>query len=478
MTNPASPRAGEAEALRLLRGYGAEAFSFKGLPLLHWSDAPPPLGTGAFVFHADTGTAWVAAGLPIGPPSLRASAALRFVQAARAAGRRACFFAAESRLPGLDSLPIGEQPIFAPREWLSSGARSRGIREQLRRSRRKGVLVRRASPDELRWNTPLRDQVERVAAEHSAMRRMEPMGFLVSQDPFMLPDHHRYYVAERGGGVVAFLSAVPVYARHGWLVEDVLRSRDAPNGTAEQLLVALAREAPSEAVFTLGLAPLSGQAPWWLIGARILAQPLYDFDGIRAFRERLHPTSWEPVWLEFLEGESAAVHLRDALVAFAGGSLLGFALRTLLHRPGGLPWLLALVLGAWTVVLAALVAVGRPATLGLDRIDLGGWVIFDALFALLLFRLARRPRALHLALASGIALADAAAYTAHLGASAHAIATWFAGLRGVALVGPVVAAVLLGWAALLSAAPRLRTRTGRRTQAPRVKDRSRPSIAS
>jgi hypothetical protein len=51
---------------------------------------------------------------------------------------------------------------------------------------------------------------------------MEPLDFLVAVKPFRAANEHLYFVAERGGEAVQFLSAVPIYARHGWLMEDML----------------------------------------------------------------------------------------------------------------------------------------------------------------------------------------------------------------------------------------------------------------
>jgi phosphatidylglycerol lysyltransferase len=62
------------------------------------------------------------------------------------------------------------------------------------------------------------------------------------------------------------VSAVPVYARRAWLVEDLLRLPGSPNGTAEALIDAVMREAAGRGavMVTLGLAPLSGEVSWGL----------------------------------------------------------------------------------------------------------------------------------------------------------------------------------------------------------------------
>jgi hypothetical protein len=199
---------------------------------------------------------------------------------------------------------------------------------------------------------------------------MPPMRFVVALEPFVFADEHRYFVAERGDDVVAFLSAVPVYATRGWLVEDLPRNRRAPNGTVEMLLDAMMRDAAeSESVsafatsfvspnvspyVSMGLAPLTGPVSAFFRLARFVGRPLYDFRGLRSFKERLRPSSWRRVCLAFPRSEMAALHVVESLRAFAGGSLVAFGLRTLgrlrLH-PSGPPWALAVPLVPWTLLL-------------------------------------------------------------------------------------------------------------------------------
>ena len=49
-------------------------------------------------------------------------------------------------------------------------------------------------------------------------------------------------------------------------------------------------------------------------------------------RAKLGPHAWEPVYLCAAPGGSRLAALRDSLRAFAGGSLVGFATRSLLGR--------------------------------------------------------------------------------------------------------------------------------------------------
>jgi hypothetical protein len=334
---------------------------------------------------------------------------------------------------------------------MAGRAGRRRLREQLRRARAKGLSTRLVEADALRAGTALRREVDALAAGWLRARRMEPMGFLVAVEPFHAPEAHRYVVAERGGRAVGFLSAVPVPAARGWLVEDLVRSAEAPNGTAESLLAALCRDVSGAAFVTLGLAPLAGRRARWAGLAAAVGRPLYDFAGLRAFKARLHPARWQPVYLLHRE-RTALGPVLDALRAFAGGSLLRFGARSLVAHPVGPPWALSIALAIWTVVLAVLAAADHAAIFGYDRATLAGWVLFDALLAILLFRFALRPRVAGLVVATALAGADAALSLVHLARPGLPAVSWHLALRFVATVGPLAGALALGWAAMLRVA--------------------------
>jgi phosphatidylglycerol lysyltransferase len=445
----------DQELLDAVVVFGDDAVAFQSLEsgLCTWRDDPAPAGTGAVVAYADTGTGWVAAGTPLVPVAERARAAERFVAAARAAGRRACFFACEApaELGDVATLFLGEQPVFRPAEWIAElrNRNRRRLREQLRRVRAKGVRVRPVAPGELAAGSPLRADVEHLADHWLRSRRMEPMRFLVTVEPFHAPEEHRYFAAEKDGRLVAFLSAVPICGRRGWLVEDMLRGPDAPNGTAESMIDALMREVADSSLVTLGLAPLTGPIARWQRAVRTLARPLYDFRGVRAFKERLRPSSWQGVWLAHPPGERTALHLVESLRAFAGGSLVRFGALTALRHPGVPPLLLALPLVPWTAVLAVRALAGMTMLLGWSRAALGAWAVFDALLCAALFRIALKPSPRRLFAAAAAAAADAALSLHHL------VYTGFGFTSGQILFRSLqTAAPLFGTAALLWAASR------------------------
>ncbi|NMO23263.1 phosphatidylglycerol lysyltransferase domain-containing protein, partial [Pyxidicoccus fallax] len=187
----------QARVLELLRRYGWNATSFQVLQpgFRYWFD---PAGD-ACMAYVDTGGAWVTAGGPIAAPERLPAVVAGFQEAARAAGRRVCFFATESRftrLVPMEELPIGEQPVWDPAHWEDVVRGSRNLREQLRRARKHGVTVREVPASVLEDAAqPMRQAVERLKARWLASRRMAPMGFLVQLRPHAFASERRAFVA-------------------------------------------------------------------------------------------------------------------------------------------------------------------------------------------------------------------------------------------------------------------------------------------
>jgi phosphatidylglycerol lysyltransferase len=402
-----------ARALALLRRHGWNATSFQILEpgFSYWFD-----GDDACVAYRDTGGAWVAAGAPIAGPERARAAALAFVAAAAARGRRACFFGTEDRFAAaipLASMRIGEQPVWDPAAWDEVLRGARRLREQIRRARAKGVAVRPFDPHLLAQpDGGPRAAVERLVARWEAARPMPPMGFLVQMHLHTELEERRFFTAAQGDGLVGFLSMVPVFARRGWFVEDLVRLPEAPNGTAELLVDAAMRAAAAEGsgYLTLGLAPLAGAVAPWLRVARRTGGPLYNFRGVHAFKAKLRPQVWTPIFISYPRAQLGVAAVYDALAAFARGGLLRFGLRTLLRRPAVLIQALALILIPWTLLMAAAPSARwfpSPAVKW-------GWVAFDAALAPALMSLARRWRRGLDTLLAALVSADAAATLAQV----------------------------------------------------------------
>jgi phosphatidylglycerol lysyltransferase len=390
----------------LLQRHGWNATSFQVLEpgFQYWFD---PLDETGCVAYVDSRDAWVAAGSPIAAEAALGAVAARFVEAARRAGKVACFFGTEARFAALSGTPqlcIGEQPVWDPSQWEAMVGGARSLKEQLRRARAKGVIVRELAARELADGTPLRLEVDALLATWLASRRMAPMGFLVGVELFGYAGERRYFAAEREGTLVALLAAVPVYARRGWLIEDLLRDPAAPNGTAESLVDAAMRAfARSGSRYaTMGLAPLAGEVGSFLRSARAWGELLYDFDGVRAFKARLRPDRWDPIYLAY-PGTSPFRAMTAVLRAFAGGNLVRFGLQTVLRGPPLIVRLLSVLLLPWSLALSL---ANTDRWFPSHAIQLG-WIGFDLALCGALWALSRKWRTrLALGLA-GLISADA-----------------------------------------------------------------------
>lgn len=437
--------------LELVRRHGWNATAFQTLELGYRYFFHGSGGDEGCIAYVDTGGAWVAAGAPLAAAPALAELTAAFVCSARQSGKRCCFFGVEQRLldetPGtLRAVEVGEQPSWDPRAWPDVLARHPSLREQLRRARAKGVTVRELGSEELSQG-PLRVALERVIRRWLATRGLAPMAFLVQIEPFAFAAERRWFVAEQAGRALAFAGLVPVPARGGWFVEDVLREPDAPNGTSELLLDAAMRWSAAHGAtwLTLGLVPLAGSVPLPLAFFRRYATALYDFRGLHRYKQKLAPSAWTTIYVAYPPAQSGALAIIDSLAAFAGGGLVGFGLRSLVRGPPFMVRALAWLLVPWTLVLTLPVA----RRYFFDSAWLQwAWVTFDVLLALGLFRLLARPRigwatllALAVTLDAIVTTLQGALLLAH---DAHRVSDVL--IVALACAAPALAAVLL-WGA-------------------------------
>lgn len=323
--------------LRLIQRHGWNATAFQTLePGYSYFFHDPD----ACVAYVDTGTAWVAAGAPIATNDEIGAVGRSFLTAARSHRRRACFVAVEDRFcralgSDLRALQIGEQPEWNPRDWAAIVSTHSSLREQLRRARAKGVRVRLVPSEELQEG-PTRNGMLEATYGWLATRKLAPMGFLLRLEPFSFGEHRLCFVAESAGRIVAYAGLVPVPARNGYLLEDLVRHPAAPNGTSELLVDAAMRfvAESGHGFLTLGLTPLSGSVEAPLRLARRGTRPLYDFAGVHGYRRKLRPRAWRPIYLGFPLRQGALVSVIDALAAFTDGGFLDFGLSSLRHALG------------------------------------------------------------------------------------------------------------------------------------------------
>ena len=289
-------------------GWNATSYQILNPGFIHWFAAAGD-GVVGYVTHARTR---IVAGAPVCTAERIGAVAAEFDADAARAGQRVCYFGAGARLEAIFSargghalVLLGAQPVWDPREWPSVVARRASVRAQLHRARNKGVGVTEWGASRAGTSAELR----RCLTEWLGSRGLPTLHFMVEPDTLGRLADRRIFVAERDGRVVAFLIASPVPAREGWLVEQLVRGRDAPNGSAELLVDAAMRSvgAAGARYATLGLSPLSrrsgvapGDQPFWLSmtlrWVRAHGRRFYNFEGLDAFKSKFAPSGWEPIY--------------------------------------------------------------------------------------------------------------------------------------------------------------------------------------
>jgi phosphatidylglycerol lysyltransferase len=332
----------KARALVLEHGWSATAYQILNPGIDLWFSAA---GDAVVGFVNYNGTR-VVAGAPVCALARLESVAAEFVDDSHACGHRVCYFGAGDRLdasygrnPRWSRVLLGAQPVWDPREWSSAIATRSSIRAQFNRAKNKGITVSEWPPEAAQNHPELR----RCLLEWLDTKHLPPLHFMV--EPETLDDlrDRRVMVAERNRrAVVGFMILSPVPVRRGWLVEQIVRGRDAPNGTAELLIDAAMRAvAESGATYaTLGLSPLSERAtiapiqqPLWLRfvlrWVRLHGTRFYNFRGLENFKAKFNPHSWEPIFAIAQGSSFSPGDLYAIAGAFSGGAPLRLIARAL-----------------------------------------------------------------------------------------------------------------------------------------------------
>lgn len=316
--------------LRLYQLHGYNAHALVGIaPGIRVWTCPETEGA---VAYNEFGKVWLIPGDPLASAENLAKVSASFLKKARAEGRVVGFlpatqqFAKHSSSLGLRAVRIGSAPYFDLATWAPRGDRAKKARAGVNQARRAGVRVSEvANVDEklVRETTCLCKNW--LTTRRSAMR----FEWLFAVDVFHHRDKKKYFTArDTNGRLVGFLAASPIPARDGWYLEDVLRSKDAPNGTSDLLVVevleALKRDGAKLA--TLGTSPLALEATddpevhqSVLLSklARFLANcfsVFYNFEGVRRFKGKFAPSWWESEYVLISQNLSAPPRIIRAFV--------------------------------------------------------------------------------------------------------------------------------------------------------------------
>lgn len=315
--------------------------------------------SGTLVAGRALGSHRIMAGAPCGPLSRLCTAAAHVECDARGEGRRVLWFGLTSQeceaMAAADfrRVHLGDQAILDARQWADLEALPSGLRAQIRRFSRHHFETLGATLSQREWagTTLLYPWLSSALVEcrHAWLQSRGPfiLGFMTTS---LNPDQEawhgyplRYLVAiyrerrpvnartaaneprepyEPPFEVVGYALAAAVPRGKTLLVENCVRLPNAPNGLVELLLHRIAQWGLTLGCtdMNMGLAPLwkgrhssdssgrsaqasswCGPMPFWYGQAASMllrfGEPFYKFRGLGRFKQRLHPKTWQPLYL-------------------------------------------------------------------------------------------------------------------------------------------------------------------------------------
>lgn len=311
-----------------LHGYNAHALIGIAAGTRLWTC---PEAEGAVAYN-EFGKVWLVPGDPLASVESVAKVSSSFLQKARAEGRVVGFmpateqFAKQSSGLGLRAIRMGSAPYFDLATWAPRGDRAKKARAGVNQARRAGVHV--SEVIEVDENL-IRETACLCKSWLTTRRSAIRFEWLFTVDPFQHKEKKKYFTArDANGRLVGFLAASPIPARDGWYLEDVLRSRHAPNGTTDLLVVevldALKRSGAKLATLGTALMAAEGVADPAIHVSFVLSRAVqflagccsifYNFDGVRRFKAKFAPSWWESEYVLISQNVTAPPRVLSAII--------------------------------------------------------------------------------------------------------------------------------------------------------------------
>jgi phosphatidylglycerol lysyltransferase len=302
--------AGQQWALDHLARYGRNPFStcllYSGVERLRCQ------ATDGFVGYLDSRWVQVAMGEPVCPTDDYRAAATEFIRPA-GSRRKACVFVAvgeqfrrATRDLGFTSLRVGDDLIFDVATYAPRGDHAKKVRSAANQLRKRGGIVRQFEwPDGPEPGTAGRidSMVQRWLRARSKLQ-----AHFLDLDLYKFAELKRYFCVQFEDRIVALLSCLPIFARGGYLFEDLIRDPEALNGASELMVLEALRVFREEgtAMATFGLSPRIdaegaenlSRVNALLVGIGVrLATRLGKLNNLYHYRKKFHTGIAEPSYL-------------------------------------------------------------------------------------------------------------------------------------------------------------------------------------
>ncbi len=285
----------------------------------------------AFVMYGVQGRTWVAIGDPVGPPERMDEMIRLLLERCDDFGGTPVFYEVGAQHLhryadlGLTFVKLGEEArVDLTAFTLTGGAASR-LRQTLRRLEKDGASFRVVAVEDVPAVLPrLREISDEWLAAKAGAEKGFSLGFFDEAYVRRFP----VGVIECRGRIQAFANLWLGSDRNELSIDLMRYGPEAPKSVMEALLIHLMVWGKAEGYrwFALGMAPLAGvghsplATQWNKIGAFLYehGEPVYGFQGLRAFKEKFNPV-WEPRYLAYPGGLKLPLILADIAALIAGG---------------------------------------------------------------------------------------------------------------------------------------------------------------
>lgn len=206
---------------------------------------------------------------------------------------------------------LGMTPIWTGTEsyldlatWSLRGGRRQKVRWAKSHAVKLGLEWREAFPFSDRHD---HEGIHRVEIRWKAERLERQTDSFLRTSFEELADYRRYFICERAGEIIAFVTCTPVN-NEGWYLQDIVRAPDAPRGALEGAMAYALDIFQKDGYAFVSNGPL----PFWrpderwsdphqfgVIGNQVMNffNRQYRFRGINQFRSKFEPDRTEPLYV-------------------------------------------------------------------------------------------------------------------------------------------------------------------------------------
>jgi len=187
-------------------------------------------------------------------------------------------------------------PLNNPAE--RTGSKAILVRKKVKHALREGALVEEYSGDD----PDIEKAIEEVATTWQKARR-GPQVYLAHFTLFNDRAGKRWFYAKQGEKIVGILILNELQSHNGWLLNNVMITKDAPHGTSELLVISTLRVLEKENCQSVTIGPVPGKQLGKIRGLGIfsetitgwiyrIAKKFFHLDGHEAFWEKFQPTTY------------------------------------------------------------------------------------------------------------------------------------------------------------------------------------------